>query len=553
MFRCGLAASLDHTLRLLYSAQEDGQSGFAYGLRGASVFLTPAVDTGLAPVLPPMPPTGHGQGKGKGRSQGQGQGQGRGEGGASAAGTGAADGGPQDQLGLLLTLSKRAAMLTRALQAGAAGGAASGAASGQGGAQGREQVMARAAELLEMMRASVVRVVEGDVEEQVAAARQGAEGGGADGSAWEADAVSVNAAHEALAVAVRAACNLAAPLALELAADLAAAAAAGASAAVLLDAQMTATNGVRNTMLFATHCFRFPLLLPPTQLLACQPHRLLAGACALLAALPPGDEQQGVRYSLGQRIAHLLGAAASHKTLSGRVRAWLAPRSQGPAASGSSSRCGGEEEQHDPCAGCLVAPVLSAVRHTLGHVHAVFAMYALALHKIAAGEIQPRAGVSCCAGGHDATGEADGGFQQCAEAMAAAVWRVTAGVDARPDDNSVVLPDGSRCSDLFADYVCRLPDGNGQVPPPPPPSAPSGPLPLPLVLPPSRGGVLTRLRMCGNPVCGNFTGESEGVLPLKQCGGCRAVRYCGADCQRAHWREGHKAECKALAAVVGGK
>ena len=41
--------------------------------------------------------------------------------------------------------------------------------------------------------------------------------------------------------------------------------------------------------------------------------------------------------------------------------------------------------------------------------------------------------------------------------------------------------------------------------------------------------------------------EGEWALRLKQCGGCRAVRYCGADCQRAHWREGHRSECKAWA------
>ncbi len=73
-----------------------------------------------------------------------------------------------------------------------------------------------------------------------------------------------------------------------------------------------------------------------------------------------------------------------------------------------------------------------------------------------------------------------------------------------------------------------------------------------LALPPSRAGALPLLRVCGNPRCSNFGMECEGVLPLKQCGGCRAVRYCGADCQRAHWREGHRAECKALAAVARG-
>ena len=32
-----------------------------------------------------------------------------------------------------------------------------------------------------------------------------------------------------------------------------------------------------------------------------------------------------------------------------------------------------------------------------------------------------------------------------------------------------------------------------------------------------------------------------------KCGACSAVRYCGAACQRAHWKTGHKEECKQLA------
>ena len=33
----------------------------------------------------------------------------------------------------------------------------------------------------------------------------------------------------------------------------------------------------------------------------------------------------------------------------------------------------------------------------------------------------------------------------------------------------------------------------------------------------------------------------------KKCAGCNAVRYCGAECQRAHWKTVHKGECKELA------
>ena len=32
---------------------------------------------------------------------------------------------------------------------------------------------------------------------------------------------------------------------------------------------------------------------------------------------------------------------------------------------------------------------------------------------------------------------------------------------------------------------------------------------------------------------------------LLKCSRCKRVRYCGRECQRAHWRAGHKAECRA--------
>jgi hypothetical protein len=45
---------------------------------------------------------------------------------------------------------------------------------------------------------------------------------------------------------------------------------------------------------------------------------------------------------------------------------------------------------------------------------------------------------------------------------------------------------------------------------------------------------------CSSPGCGG-TG-------LKKCTGCKNVRYCGAACQLAHWKE-HKADCKATKKV----
>ncbi|KAG2435819.1 hypothetical protein HXX76_007014 [Chlamydomonas incerta] len=50
-------------------------------------------------------------------------------------------------------------------------------------------------------------------------------------------------------------------------------------------------------------------------------------------------------------------------------------------------------------------------------------------------------------------------------------------------------------------------------------------------------------RLCGNPRCSNFGGPSEAALELKRCTGCRVVRYCGAACQREHWKGGHKEAC----------
>ncbi|KAG2496642.1 hypothetical protein HYH03_005462 [Edaphochlamys debaryana] len=56
-------------------------------------------------------------------------------------------------------------------------------------------------------------------------------------------------------------------------------------------------------------------------------------------------------------------------------------------------------------------------------------------------------------------------------------------------------------------------------------------------------------RACCNPGCMCLDGPCEAELPLAQCGGCHAVRYCKVgDCQREAWRGGHKEVCAALAA-----
>ena len=47
------------------------------------------------------------------------------------------------------------------------------------------------------------------------------------------------------------------------------------------------------------------------------------------------------------------------------------------------------------------------------------------------------------------------------------------------------------------------------------------------------------------PVCDHCgrTGAEAGTAALKTCSGCKAARYCGAECQKAHW-PAHKAACK---------
>ena len=40
--------------------------------------------------------------------------------------------------------------------------------------------------------------------------------------------------------------------------------------------------------------------------------------------------------------------------------------------------------------------------------------------------------------------------------------------------------------------------------------------------------------------------KGGGKLSLSRCGGCKSVSYCSAECQRTHWKKGHKQECAAM-------
>ncbi|KAF4122510.1 [histone H3]-lysine4/36 N-trimethyltransferase SMYD, partial [Geosmithia morbida] len=45
--------------------------------------------------------------------------------------------------------------------------------------------------------------------------------------------------------------------------------------------------------------------------------------------------------------------------------------------------------------------------------------------------------------------------------------------------------------------------------------------------------------------------RTGGTGSLRACTRCQSARYCGADCQRAHWKAAHSRECKPLAEVHG--
>ncbi len=597
LFRCGLAATLDHTVRLAYSAQHvppssstsssmpnsstsssmpqqaQPQPSFKAALDQAGVVAAHILLTGVVPFLQPPPaasaaPSAFAPQCGVNSMAATSSSSCCGGGGAaistirqhhtttpphyhtssSCGGGGAAGGAEGDerhqhqthQLGLVCTLAKEAAFVARELEEGLG---AAGAAVGQQGGQGAAgRLLERAKDVLGHL-CLTMGCVQGEVRRRAGSAHgseEGAASGGKEGGEEAAlgwDAECVDEVHEALALAARATSNLAALLAWQLAADLAAAAAVdgGGSVVPLPDVHARGAAAVLDALYCVAQGWHGPrlLLLPPAQLLACQPHRLLAAACSLMAALPP-DPLQLKRY-MSMRVAVMVIGMAAHGTLSSQVRSWLAPSPPAAAAAATTggSRSGGGESA--TCGGCLAAPLQSVVRHAAGQ-EAPYAAALLALLKIASGEVEAKAGVPCRAGGRDAMGEADGGFRQCAAAMAEEVRELFVNRSGWSPAvlAQLLLPDGSRAIDLLHKEL-----GAGGRP-----LAPQSILPPPLALPPRRRGPLLRLRVCGNPRCCNFAGEYEGALPLRRCGGCGAVRYCGAECQKAHWREGHKAECR---------
>lgn len=56
-------------------------------------------------------------------------------------------------------------------------------------------------------------------------------------------------------------------------------------------------------------------------------------------------------------------------------------------------------------------------------------------------------------------------------------------------------------------------------------------------------GATAAARMVSTRRCAQCGGQTAAGFKLKKCALCLQVRYCSADCQRAHWRAGHKEAC----------
>ncbi|KAG2489206.1 hypothetical protein HYH03_012230 [Edaphochlamys debaryana] len=291
----------------------------------------------------------------------------------------------------------------------------------------------------------------------------------------------------------------------------------------------------------------------PARLLACQPHRLLAAACKLLCAprLPaaaagagPAGAGRGAAarepaaptaYSWASTWRSRLMAAvqrcayglAANPALSARVRRWLRVREEGcsagaqPVLAAEAEAASGAAAEAEAERGCMGQAWLAALRTARQATEGgEGALGLLLLHSARRPPAGPGEGSNAA-------------FRQAAAALAPLV-RGEVGDWLAPPEAVAAVESLARipAAQLRNDVAAVL----------------AAPLPLPLAVPPE-GWRLTRLRVCGYPGCESFGERCESDLPLKQCGGCKGLRYCGANCQRAHWREGHSAECKALAAA----
>ncbi|KAG2488662.1 hypothetical protein HYH03_012824 [Edaphochlamys debaryana] len=376
--------------------------------------------------------------------------------------------------------------------------------------------------------------------------------------------------------------------------------------------------------------------LSAPQLLALQPQRLLAAACKLVrarvstAADPsaggPGKDAADAApdpTTLAARAAMLaamtVAELAAHPQLSNRVRSWLVPPSGGGGSSGGGSgdgRCGGDASGSGSCKGrggdggasgrggggvssggsgdgrggggvsrsgagrgggardgsapgvtseqgCLEPFLRLGIQPLLQKSdEAMSASLECLLRAAARGDNggdghRALGGVSDAAAADRTTGPCDGGAATAAAdpgsgfrrlaAVVAKGMRVFVDVKVWVGDLEAPLQDDMGAAEPSP---LELPDGEGGSPPagegaPPDESAAvlAAALPPPIAVPLAEAA-FPGLRVCAYPGCLSYGGRSEAELPLLMCVRCKCVRYCSQECHKADWEEGHKNECR---------
>ncbi|KAG2485144.1 hypothetical protein HYH03_016130 [Edaphochlamys debaryana] len=283
-----------------------------------------------------------------------------------------------------------------------------------------------------------------------------------------------------------------------------------------------------------------PGRLAPARLLACQPHRLIAAACKLLLAWRSGggDSREMEECRLLQAALSLTALRlAAHPSLSARVRRWLEPAGQGEAAAGGGAISAADAPQGTEEAAEEAGPEAEAGAEAEAETEA-------------AAEAETEGGQGCLEQAWGEGWRSHGG------------WRLADGSLFSPPLTLLRLARGGGAGGRVAEgeggadaafrsgamALLAWAEGVEAGGSPPPPQLSEGLVQGPGdASSPEAGRALPKLHVCGFPGCASFGGRSEAGLALRQCGGCRAVRYCGPGCQRAHWREGHRGECGALA------
>ncbi|KAG2488645.1 hypothetical protein HYH03_012813 [Edaphochlamys debaryana] len=331
--------------------------------------------------------------------------------------------------------------------------------------------------------------------------------------------------------------------------------------------------------------------LSAAQLLALQPHRLLAAACKLVCArveeATSGGADEGAptlvacQESTAAQAVLALTELAAHPQLSDRVRLWLVPPGGGGGSpGGGSGRGGGGGRAGNDFAalggsagsnctgleagpgalgsavspgerGCLEAAVRVGLQPWLRDESLRGTLDALLRTAAPAGGGGDEAAggsegdESAGAGGDGSSGGEVAGDDTCtlfrsSAASLATVFREGGKIVLLNGDTGAVYNSTAGTMTLLE---LGPPLEDGERPPPDVAALLAAPLPPPIAVPLAEAA-FPGLRVCEYPGCLSYGGRSEAELPLKHCARCKCVRYCSQECQREHWREGHKAKCR---------